>query len=267
MAATLTTGGALSHRSASALWGLTDPVERDEVTILTSAGRRRRKGLTVHRTLSLPETETTTYDGIPVTTVPRTFIDLAETVSRRKLERTLDEAEYLRLFSERTFRAAIGRQAGRIGAKRLARALDEHTVGTTRTNDGLEERFFLLCRGAGLPDPLVKERIGLYEVDFFWPDHKLAVETDDRTHERNSTRGSDRARDAYLQRRGYQVRRFTYRKVAREPGEIVRELKALLYSSSTEATAAASPSEGATATGICHRSPAASTSGAPGPSS
>ncbi len=40
MAATLSTGGVLSHRSASALWGLTDPIERDEVTVATSAGRR-----------------------------------------------------------------------------------------------------------------------------------------------------------------------------------------------------------------------------------
>lgn len=191
-AATLTSGGVLSHRSAAALWALTDPIERDEVTIPTTAGRGERRGLTIHRTSSLPDAETTTRDGIPVTTVARTFVDLAETVTRRKLERMLDEAEYRRLFDLTAIRATIAANPGRTGAKRLAKALEEHTVGTTRTNDGLEERFFLLCHDAGIPDPVVKAPIGPYEVDFLWPDAKLVVETDDRaSHERNATYTSD----------------------------------------------------------------------------
>ncbi len=242
MAATLTTGGILSYRSASALWTLTDPVERDEVTVPTTAGRGQRKGLTIHRTSSLPAADITTRDGIPVTTVPRTFIDLAEVVSRRKLERTLDEAEYRRLFDERKFRAAIAVHPGRIGAKRLTLTLDDHTVGTTRTNKGLEERFFLLCREAGLPDPLVKPTIGPYEVDFLWPAARLVVETDDRSHERSSTRASDRVRDAYLKAHGYRVRRFTWKQVTYEPEYVESRLKALLYSSITDMTASASPS-------------------------
>ena len=72
MAATLTTGGVLSHRSATALWAVTGPIERDEVTVSTRAGRGERRGLTIHRTSSLPDAEITTHDGIPVTTVPRT---------------------------------------------------------------------------------------------------------------------------------------------------------------------------------------------------
>jgi len=267
MAATLTTGGTLSHRSASALWGLTDPIERDEVTIPTSAGRSQRNGLTIHRTSSLPDAEITSHNGIPVTTVPRTFIDLAETVSRRRLERTLDEAEYRRLFDERGFRAAIEAHPGRAGARRLAKAMDEHTVGATRTNDGLEEDFFLLCRKAGFPDPVVKAQIGPYEIDFLWPDHRVAVETDDRTHERNSTRESDHGRDAYLQELGYRTRRFTWKKVTRHPGEVIRSVRTALYPSITDSTAASNPSDGATATGIRQVSPAASTKAAPDPSS
>ena len=267
MAATLTTGGVLSHRSAAALWGLASPIERDEVTVPTSAGRAQRKGLTIHRTSSLPKAQLATEDGIPVTTVPRTFIDLAEVVTRRKLERALDEAEHRRLFDERSFRATIAAQLGRTGARRLARALAEHSVGTTRTNDGLEEDFFLLCRDAGLPDPIVKPPIGPYEVDFLWPDAKLVVETDDRSHRRNANYESDRDRDGYLQEHGYRVRRFTSKKIATQPDEVVRSLKALLYPASTASTAPRSSSDGATATGIRHRSPAARTSAAPGPSS
>jgi hypothetical protein len=228
MAATLTTDGVLSHRSAAALWRLMSPIERDEVTVPSRAGRGRRKGLTIHRTSSLPDSEITTKDGIPVTTVPRTFIDLAEILSRRKLERTLDEAEHRRLFDLTAIRTSIEAHLGRVGAKRLANTVDEHTVGTTGTNDGLEEQFFLFCRARGIPEPLVKQRIGPYEVDFLWPTAKLVVETDDRSHRRIANYESDRDRDAYLQERGYRVRRVTSRKLTRGPDEVERSLRALL---------------------------------------
>jgi hypothetical protein len=228
MAATLTTGGVLSHRSAAGLWALTSPIERDEVTVPSRAGRGERRGLTIHRTSSLPDSEITTHDGITVTTVPRTFIDLAEIVNRRKLERTLDEAEYRRLVDLAEIRATIQANPGRVGAKRLANTIDEHTIGTSRTNEGLEERFFLFCRARGIPDPLVKQRVGPYEVDFLWPAAKLVVETDDRSHERTVNYESDRDRDAYLQERGYRVRRITARKLAAEPDEVERSLRAFL---------------------------------------
>ena len=228
MAATLTTGGALSHRSAAGLWAVINPIERDEVTVPSRGGRGERRGLTIHRTSSLPGSEITTHDGIAVTTVPRTFVDLAEIVGRRKLERALDEAEYRRMLDLIEIRATIEAQCGRVGAKRLAAAIEEHTSGTTRTNEGLEERFFLLCRERGLPDPVVKARLGPYEVDFLWPEAKLVVETDDRSHERSATYESDRDRDAHLQKRGYRVRRVTSKKLAAAPDEVVRSLKAFL---------------------------------------
>jgi predicted transcriptional regulator of viral defense system len=126
MAATLSTDGVLSHRSAAALWALATPVEQDEVTIATSAGRGERRGLTIHRTSSLPSTETTTRDGIPTTTVARTLLDLAEVVTRRRLERALDESEFRRLFDEEALRAVVASHPGRVGAKRARGAQRGH---------------------------------------------------------------------------------------------------------------------------------------------
>lgn len=265
MAATLAAGdgAVLSHRSAAALWCIAKPTARHEVSVPTTAGRAGPRAITLHRTSSLPESEATRREGIPVTSLPRTLLDLAEAVERRDLERALDEAQFLRCLDLRAVRGVIAAHIGRTGAKRLARALDEHVVGTTHTNDGLEERFFALCRSAGIPDPLVKQTIGPYEVDFLWPDAKLVVETDDRSHKRNANYENDRDRDGYLQELGYRVRRFTSKKVTDEPDEVERSLKALLYPANTEATAAKSPSAGATATGIRQVSPAARTSSAP----
>lgn len=231
MAATLAAGdgAVLSHRSAAALWRLAKPGGPVEVTVPSTAGRAARRGLIVHRTSSLLRVEAVTQEGIPTTSVARTLIDLAEVISRRELERALDEAQFLRRLDRRAVRAALAAHPGRTGAKRLGRTLEEHVLGTTRTGEGLEERFFGLCRAAGIPDPLVKPRIGPYEVDFLWPEARLVVETDDRaSHERNVTYESDRERDAYLDDAGYRVRRFTWRKVTQTPDAVVRTVRRLL---------------------------------------
>ena len=66
-------------------------------------------------------------------------------------------------------------------------------------------------------------------MDFLWPRARLVVETDDRaSHDRNATYESDRDRDAYLDDAGFRVRRFTWRKVTREPDVVVRTLRRLL---------------------------------------
>jgi hypothetical protein len=55
-------------------------------------------------------------EGIPVTSVARTLIDLAEAVPERSVERALDEAGFLRLFDQHAIEAAIERNTGRPGA-------------------------------------------------------------------------------------------------------------------------------------------------------
>ena len=229
LAATLTAHAHLSHRSAAALLEIGKQADLVEVTVPTTSGRPRRRGLVIHRTSSLPKDEATSHRGIPVTTTARTLLDLAEVVPRRALERALDEAQFRRRFHLERALAVTARHPGRLGAKRLTRALDEHVIGSTRTNEGLEETVFALIRAAGLPDPLVKQRIGPYEVDFLWPEARLIIEADDRaSHERLSTFESDRKRDAYLDDAGYRVRRVTWRMVTREPEAVIAMIRRLL---------------------------------------
>lgn len=225
-AATLTAGdgAVLSHTSAAALWGLIQPRESVEVTVLSRAGRKRRQGLTIHRTSSLPDHETTVRDGIPVTSLARTLLDLSTVFDRRGLERALDEAEYLRLYDGIAIERVIAEHPGR--AARLRACIDEHVAGTTRTNEGLEERFLLLCRASGIPDPLVHQRIGPYEVDFLWSAERVIVETDDRaSHLRAASFERDHRKTAYLQDRGYHVRRVTSRMLDHDEAEVMGALK------------------------------------------
>jgi predicted transcriptional regulator of viral defense system len=92
MAAVMAGGPAavLSHWSAAALWGLaTDSSSVSHVTI--PSGKAPRRTIRFHRA-ALPSDEVTVRDGIPVTTVPRTLLDMAATTDVRGLERAQHEA-------------------------------------------------------------------------------------------------------------------------------------------------------------------------------
>jgi very-short-patch-repair endonuclease/predicted transcriptional regulator of viral defense system len=222
-------GAVLSHLSAAALWGLraVDPAVID-VSVATR-NRRCRDGLRIHRPRHLDPADTTHHRAIPVTAIPRTLIDLAEMVSRRSLERALDEAEFLGLLVGVQVEQALERHRGRAGAARLAACLRRHEPGTTRTKSPLEEAFLALVREVGLAQPEVNVRLGPYEIDFLWREQRLAVETDaGASHDRAAARERDAARDAWLAAADYESLRFTWHQVTERPGEVVAAVEAKL---------------------------------------
>ena len=88
-------GSALSHQAAGWLWRIrTSGPSWIDVTVTSQ--RRPRPGLRFHRS-ALPPDEVTVRNGIPVTTVPRTLLDLASVLTPQRLERAVHEAEVLRL--------------------------------------------------------------------------------------------------------------------------------------------------------------------------
>lgn len=222
-------GAALSHLPAAALWRLR-PLDPLVIDVSSPSRRKRlRNGVRVHRPSTLDPKDLTRRDGIGVTTVPRTLIDLAEVLGTRSLERTLDEAEYLRLLDRQAVQDALERNATRTGAARLKAALARHEPGTTRTRSQFEEAFFVLTRQAGLPQPGVNVRLGPWTIDFLWPDQRLAVETDGRrSHVRIRQRESDSTRNAWLIAHGYRPLRLTWAQVMDRPDEVLGALRAEL---------------------------------------
>ena len=75
-------GTVVSFFAAAALWRMRRS-SRIEITV-PRGGRRPRKGIHLHHA-NLPADETTTHDGIPTTTVPRTLLDLGAVVQRDEL--------------------------------------------------------------------------------------------------------------------------------------------------------------------------------------
>jgi hypothetical protein len=208
LAAVLACGpqAALSVRSAAALWGIRpSAAARIDVTVSHTSGVRSTRSIVVHRS-RLP-VDTTTRDGIPVTTPGQTLADLATALPRRALEKAAEQAEALRL--------DVRIPAGHPGAKRLAEATAHDLTATTRSP--LEDAFLELCDAHGIPRPLVNAVVEGFEVDFCWPADRLIVETDGYQH--HGTRAAferDRARDARLTARGWRVLRFTSAQVRRD---------------------------------------------------
>ena len=223
----------LSHCSAAALWGLR-PTARTAIDV-TAPGRpgSGRRGIDAHSAATVVPADRTTARGIPCTTVARTLLDLAESLDRRGLERAFDQAEVLHVLDLLALQDVLDRAAGRRGAALLASVLAEHRPGDTLTRSELEERFFAICRTAGIPSPRVNVPVGeadrAVEVDFCWPDHRLIVETDGHaTHGTRTAFERDRSRDRRLLVAGWRVARFTWRQVTREPAEVADTLRALM---------------------------------------
>ncbi len=203
------TGAVLSHRSAAELWEILPPARgAAHVTVPTHAGREKRRGIVVHRSITLGRTSVTERSGVAVTTPQRTLDDL-----RRRLDAELHR------------RAA--RRALDLGLVAAADLGSESELTRSR----LERRFLALCRRHRLPRPDVNARVGRYEVDFLWREDSLIAETDGfRYHGTREAFERDRARDATLQARGYRVLRFTASQVEETPAAVVAPLRALLRS-------------------------------------
>lgn len=222
-------GAALSHRSAGDHLGIRPTTgRRIEVIVPTHAGRRGRAGITLHRCRSLLPAEVTVVDGISTTTPARTLLDLAGALRPQQLERAIDRAEALRIFDLRALRACMAAHPRQRGLTALLSILDKRLEPAFTRND-LEDCFLGLCTAAGLPRPKVNVQVEGFEVDFFWPEQRLIVETDGRaTHGTRTAFEHDRARDARLTAAGYRVVRFSYRQVVYEPEFVAATLRALL---------------------------------------
>jgi predicted transcriptional regulator of viral defense system len=225
-------GAVLSHRSAAALHGIR-PDNRPNIDV-TVPGRsaRARPGIDVHRSASLHADDLTEVDGIPCTSVARTILDLAEAVDPRGVERAIDQADVLRIFDLRALEEALSRATGRRGASVVRRVLAEYD-GPKLTDEELEERFFALCREAGVPRPQVNTWITVaagtsYKADFLWRAERLIVETDGwGSHGTRRAFENDRKRDRRLRVAGWETVRFTWRDVEREPDEVTTVLATL----------------------------------------
>lgn len=174
--------------------------------------------------LALRAEDITRRNGIPVTRPARTLVDLATELGGPALERAVNEADKHDLIDPETLRATLDRFAGEPGVRTLRALLDRHTFRLSDSN--LEIAFRPIVTEAGLPQPLTKAWVNGYEVDFFWPELRLVVETDGLHYHRTaSAQTRDRRRDQAHVASGLTQLRFTHWQVKHERDYVQRILR------------------------------------------
>ncbi len=211
-----------SHWSAGWLWGMqrTRPSGRFHLT--AARPRHPRPEFNLHAGTLLGD-DLTRVDGIPVTSVARTALDLAALnpgATSARLKRLEDGEHRLDL---REFEALLARSKGHKGWAALSEAVDLYRHDPTVTRSGLERRFRALLRRAGLPRPSMNFVVAGYELDCYWPEHLLAVELDTYgTHGSRLSFEEDRKRARVLGLLGITLERVTDRQLDREADEVLR---------------------------------------------
>ncbi len=193
---------------------------------VTAPTERRIKGIRTKRARRSDQADGTTWHGIPVTTVPRTLVDLSSLLSLPDLARACHEAGVKHGTTPRQVEAVLARRPNAPGAKKLRKVMYGDVPVTL---SALERRFLERLREAGLPLPTTNKPAGGRRVDCRWPDHRLTVELDSyRYHHSRHAWELDRRREREARARGDEFRRYTHDDVFESPHHMLRELRRLL---------------------------------------
>jgi very-short-patch-repair endonuclease len=229
LAAVLASGpnSLLSHYSAGWLLGLisTRPVP---IHVTTPLPRKRRGAVRIHHSRTLIDDDRALEEGIPVTSVARTALDLAAILRFRNLRRLIRRSEELRIFNLADFRSVLTRNQGHRGAAPLSRALAIYEPPRF-TRSELEREFVALAQKTGLPSFATNVNAAGYELDVYWPELRFGVELDVyATHGAHEPFEEDRRRDEDLKLAGIEVNRVTGRRFECEPRKVMERVARLL---------------------------------------
>ena len=232
-------GAHLSHLWGAALHGIrATPRGIPEISVPWTS-RRRPRGIRLHQVASLTQADTVTRRGIPVTSVARTLLDLASLGSGAEVRDAIARAQRAGILDVGAIVELLERSRGRRGVAVLRLETEELRTGERVLRSELEHRFRELFRQVGIPEPVVNGLIRLeyrsLEVDFHWPDARLVVEADGyRFHSDPGAHEEDRRRDQELKQAGWEVLRFTWRQLTREPVRTARIVAELLAARPSE---------------------------------
>jgi very-short-patch-repair endonuclease len=190
--------------------------------------RRARRPFAVHFA-NLPRPDRTSLEGIPATSLARTFLDLAATLRPERLERTLERAEERQIFDLGAVDELLARTVGHPGRGPLQRALGIYRDDPAVTRSRLEKRFRDLVREAGLPAPAMNFNVSGYELDAYWERERFVVELDVyETHGSHGAFERDRVRQEDLLLIGVEMIRITGPRLEREPVAVLERVAAHL---------------------------------------
>lgn len=221
-------GSASSHRAGAQLLELL-PFDVGPIHVTTAGGHRRhRPGIRVHQVAIFDQRDLTRRELIPVTSVARTILDVAEAGDLRELERMINTARLMKKIQPSHLAELRERTFGMRGWALVDVVLRaEGADGFSRSQ--AERAMRRLVSKAGLPMPRRNVRHLGHELDFFWPDLGLNVEIDGwQWHSPGFRENADRDRDTFLAANGVQVMRFSRDQLKFTPQIVVARLAAAI---------------------------------------
>jgi very-short-patch-repair endonuclease len=213
-----------SHFSAGWLWGLMQS-RPGTVHVTSRIGRRAQRSFATHRA-DLAPADLARRDGIPVTSLARTILDLAVDSRPRTVSRFIRLADDDKNFDLRAMEDLLDRTKGHRGQAKVRAALEIYDETPVFTRSDLERRFLEVVREAGLPAPSMNCFVAGYEIDAYWADHRFGVELDVfGTHGSRLSFEEDRERDDELLLAGIETTRVTGPRLAREPEAVTESVR------------------------------------------
>jgi len=162
-----------------------------------------------------------------VTSPIQTLVDLATELEAIPLERAVNDADKRGWVDPEALREELDLYNGQPEVRSLRQLLDK--LFFRLSDSDLEIYFRRIVKAAQLPTPLSKQKVNRFEVDFFWPDLGLVVETDGlRYHRTPSAQTRDARRDRAHVMAGMSPLRFTHYEVRYEPRLVVKALASTL---------------------------------------
>ena len=213
-------GALLCGRAAAYLLGIFKSPNPPPPEVMTTkdkrVGKRRR----------VDPRDATEFNNIPVTTVPRTLVDLAAVLSEDDLARACHEAGVKYRTTPRQVEAVLKRYPNAKGAATLRKVM---TGDVKVTLSKLESRFLDRLRENRLPLPETNKTASARRVDCRWPEQHVTVELDGfRFHNSRYSWRQGLKREREARARGDEFRRYDYEDVFTQPAEMLQELRGLL---------------------------------------
>lgn len=228
-------GAVASHRCAARLWGVLGRTSTPLELSLPRDRHHRPRGVVVHRSRDLHLAATTSIDGIPVTGIARTLLDLGA-VTPTAVRPAVWEALRAGLVGwDDLLRTLVDHaRRGRPGLAALRAVVAEHygeAARDSRTEDRAER---ILVDSGRVPAPVAQHPVVCADgvevtVDFAWPEFRAALEVFGADHLTNEDlQHLDAHRRNQIELAGWRLLVYTGRLVRRQPDQLVADVVAML---------------------------------------
>ncbi|MSO78930.1 MAG: DUF559 domain-containing protein [Acidimicrobiia bacterium] len=225
-------GAVVSHEAAAALHGIAT-FRPGPVTVTVPHATSRISHLaTVHQSRRLYPEHITVVEGLRVTTIARTVIDLAGTYRRGRMEIVVDDpiASGKLILPElyATFDDVASR--GRNGVRLMRAILEDRQPGYIAPQSVAESMFLRVLRLGGLPRPVLQfphpsPAINGY-VDAAYLPERILMEVDGRRwHQKVADIERDHDRDNAAAAVHYRTLRFTWGDLTQRPDWVVAQVR------------------------------------------